>query len=136
MLLHQYNNASYLDTKINEFWTVFKKDILKLTLLSWKEEDNRGKTFTLWKVMQYQSLLGLLILIYIDVTKNSQIRTDWSYYNTKYNLDAKRKCLACNCIDLDKALTIFGFPFKTCEGGIECLSVENTFKIEGDCLTE
>lgn len=132
MILHQYNTASYLDTKIHEFWITFKKDMLKLTTQSWAEEDRRGKTYTHWKVMQYQSVLSLLTLIYIDVTKNGTIHTDWSYYNTKYNIDNLRKCLACNCIDLDKALAIFGFPFQTCGSGIECMNIENTFIVEGD----
>lgn len=132
MILHQYNNASYLDTKIREFWLIFKTDILKLSNLSWKEEDYTGKSYNQWKVMQYYSVLSLIILLYLDIQKNKTVHTNWDYYNTKYKLDEKRKCLACECIDLDKILTIFNFPFINCGGGIECMNIENTFIVEGD----
>ncbi len=135
MILHQYNSASYLDVKIREFWTTFKSDILKISTLSWKQEDYAGKSYNQWKVMQYYSALSLVVLIYLDVQRNASLNYDWSYYNSKYDLDNKRKCLACECIDLDKILTIFGFPFTTCGGGIECMSNEQTFIVEGgdDC---
>lgn len=131
MLLHQYNTASYLDGKIKDFWIMFKSDILKLTTKSWKEEDNAGSSYSQWKVMQYYNVLSLVILIYLDVQKNQTIYTDWSYYNTKYDLDAKRKCLACECIDLDKVLELFGFPFNNGLPEIEGFNIENTFIIEG-----
>lgn len=130
MLLHQYNNASYLDNKINEFWITFKSDILKLTAKSWKQEDYSGLSYAQWQVAQYHHVLSLMILMYLDIEKNKTIYTTWDYYNTKYGIDAKRKCLACDCIDLDKVLTIFGFPFTTCGGGIECMNIENTFIVQ------
>lgn len=134
MLLHQYNTASYLDNKIQEFWKTFKTDIIKFTNKSWKDEDLAGKSYAQWNVAQYHYVLSLMILIYLDVKKNGTIYTTWDYYNTKYDLDTKRKCLACECIDLDKALAIFGFPFTTCGNGIECMNIENTFIVEGeDC---
>lgn len=132
MILHQYNNSSYLGVKINDFWIAFKSDILKLTTKSWKEEDNRGSSLTHWKIMQYYNVLSLMILIYFDIEKNKTIYSEWSYYNTKYKLDEYRKCLACECIDLDKILTIFGFPFAECTEGIECMNIETTFIVESD----
>lgn len=132
MILHQYNKNSYLDTKIKEFWSVFKVDILKLTNKSWKEEDYRGKTYTHWQIQQYYNALGLVLLLVLDIKKNGNVYTDWSYYNTKYKIDDYRKCLACACIDLDKILSIFGLPFEDCEGGIECRGIEITFEVEPD----
>lgn len=132
MILHQYNTNSFLDTKIRNFWTTFKADILKLTFKSWKEEDYRGKTYTQWRITQYHNVLTLMILLIFDIKKNGKVHTDWAYYNTKYKLDTYRKCLACECIDLDKVLAIFGLPFKDCTGGIECMGIQLTFQIEPD----
>lgn len=135
MVLHQYNSASYLDTKIQEFWSTFKSDILRLTLKSWKEEDYVGKSYTQWNVMQYHNVLSLVILLYLDVRKNSTVHTTWAYYNTKYKLDTYRKCLANDCIDLDKVLTIFGFPFQDLGEGIQSMEIEETFEIQGETCT-
>ena len=137
MVLHQYYNASILEQKIQEFWSLYKTDLLKLSRDSWKQEDLRGQSYTQWKIMQYYNILSLVILLYFDVLKNGTVYTTWSYYNTKYNLDEVRKCAACNCIDLDKILAIFGFPFNDCIGGIECMrietpEIESTFIVEGE----
>jgi hypothetical protein len=131
MVLHQYNTASFLDNKVQEFWSLFKKDIIKWTEKSWKEEDYTGKSYAQWNVMQYHNTLSLIILMYLDIEKNKLVYPNWSYYNTKYKLDLYRKCLACANIDLDKVLDIFGLPFRICGEGIECMEIENTFIVSG-----
>lgn len=128
MILHNpNNNSSYLDGRIYAFWLKFKSDILRISKSGWKEEDYKGATFCQYKVMQYYGVLYLLIAIYIDVQRTKQT---WDYYVTKYDLNTKRKCLACNGIDLDKALAIFDFPLSTCTGGIECMGVGIDFIVE------
>lgn len=134
MVLHQYNTASPLDNKVQEFWILFKDKIIALTEKSWKQEDYTGKSYAQWEVMQYHNILSLVILMYIDIKKNSTVHPDWAYYKDKYKLDLYRKCLACSDINLDKILDIFGLPFRICGSGIECMNIENTFIVSGiDC---
>lgn len=130
MILHKYSNDNYLDGRIRAYWLFFKADILALTTKGWNEEDLRGKSCTQYKVMQYYYLLYILILLYEDLKANSVLQPSWSYYNTKYNIDGLRKCLACIGIDIDKALAVFNFPLVPCINGLECMDVEGSFIVE------
>jgi len=131
MVIHQYNNISYLDDKIQAFWKLYKDEIFKLSQLSWKQEDITGKSYAQWHAFQYHNALRLVILLYLDIEKNGKIYTTWEYYKTKYKLDKYKECLVCAGIDLDKILNIFNLPFEDCTGGIECMDVEGTFIVEG-----
>ncbi len=129
MILHQYNTSTYLEDRIEAFWNLYKVKILELNTRAWKEEDLRGESLTQWSIMQYYNVLSLVILIYLDIKKNNTIYPTWSYYNTKYDLDNKKKCLACNNIDLDKILNIFDLPFTSIGEGIGAMEIETNLEI-------
>lgn len=129
MILHIPTNTNYLSQKIEDFWIYFKGQILDLTNKSWNEENYTGSSFLQWKTMQYYNTLYLCILIYLDVQQTGGVNTSWSYYENKYNLCKIQKCLACDGIDLKKALEIFDFPFNDI-GSIENGEIEISFIIE------
>ncbi|SRR6266403_4042359 len=122
------NKTTELETYIANVFSLYRKDILSLHYKEWKEENISGKSCIQYKVYQYYLAIYYVILIYLELKQG--INTDWNYYIKKYNLDKISKCLACDNIDLESILKIFGLSITTCIDGIECIGVEESFEVE------
>ncbi len=114
----------------------FYKDTIKgLVRQQWHEEDITGISCTQYVTSQYY--LAFMFVALIHQETEDGINTEWSYYEDTYSIDKKRKQFACNGIDLDDILSIFGLPLgviDTNAGGIETQKIESTFKVEGDTI--
>lgn len=128
------NKITELENYINKSFSLYRNEILALHLKQWKEEDISGKSCSQYKAYKYHLAIYYVILIYLELKQG--IHTDWIYYNNKYKLDTIKKCLACDNIILEKLLNIFGLPSTICDGGIECMSLEESFIIEPELLEE
>lgn len=127
------NKTTDLENLMTKVFSIYRKDILALHTKEWKEEDITGKSCIQYKIYQYYLAIYYVILIYIELKQG--IHTDWEYYTKKYNTDSIRKCLACDGIDLNTILNTFGLPTTECEGGIECMGLEESFEIEPTTFT-
>lgn len=123
---HYIKKLSTLNISINNYFDYFKLQIISLSQKQWDSEDLKGVSNSQWSLMQYYNFLYLLIIIYRE--KQRLPNKDWSYFVTKYNLVNIEKCIRCEGIDYNKALSIFGF--ETTTNGIENISIEDSFSIE------
>jgi hypothetical protein len=128
LYLHSYKINSVLNTKIKNFFSYFKPQIIELSKKQWNEEDLKGKGTTQFIIQDIYYLLYLFILIDIDTSITGKFY-NWEYYKTKYNIEKLEDCINCKGINFKKAVEIFDF-FKNCNEGIECIEVENTFIVE------
>jgi hypothetical protein len=98
---------------LNKWYTYFnyyKSDILDLQSKLFNQEDYKGTSKIHYRIQQYYLAFDLVKLIWLELSWNSQ---PWSYYETKYDLDNKRRILGCLGIDLDVILNIFGISTTT-----------------------
>lgn len=127
------NKTTPLENIMSKVFALYRADILALHTKQWKEEDISGKSCIQYKIHQYYLATYYVTLIYLELQQG--INTDWEYYKEKYKTDTIRKCLSCNNIDLNAILTLFGLPTTICEGGIECMGLEEDFEIEPETFT-
>lgn len=127
MYLSTYNKPTFLEERINEAFLYYEKEIIALHKEGWNEEDLNEVTSKHFKVEQYQAIIQLIILIYLEIIRG--VNTDWEYYVNKYKLDSYKKCLICYQINIDKILSIFQLP-SVGETGINFSQIENSFIVE------
>lgn len=125
--------ASPLNSFINQFWLLYRSDIMVLNKKWFKEEDIKEKSLIQYNVMQYYNSLYYVTLIYFEVQRN--IHTEWSWYEDNFKIEKFRRCLGCHSIDLDKVLLIFNLPISSSIRGIEHIGIESNFIVEPTNLT-
>ena len=130
MFIRDINKTTKLETYINNSFLLYKDDILILHSKQWKEEDISGQSCIQYKIYNYYLTIYYVILIYLEIKDG--VNLEWNYYEEKYKLNKISKCLACNNINLNKILNIFGLPLTICteDGGIECMGLQENFEIE------
>lgn len=127
-----------IETLLKDAWALYKTDVIAFHTKQWKEEDIRERSEKQWDAMQYYYAVYLCILIWWEAKRNGGI-IDPVATKTKYDLVAKRKCLACKGINLDKLLEIFGLQAVAGTGsggdGLETVEIESTLVVESDDST-
>lgn len=120
---------AHIDNLLKEAFLLYKTDILKLHNKVWKDEDYEGESCNQFVLYQYYLAIYFVVLIWLYVQQNPN--KTWVEIEEHFDINNKRKQLACNNIDLDKILNIFSLPLKgTCHGGIENMGFEHCFIIE------
>lgn len=111
-------------------YLLYKDKLHELHQKQWKDEDIHGESCV--QYITYQYYLAILLVTLISKEVKEGVNTDWSYYEETYDLETKRKNLACNGIDLDDILNIFDLPINNeSVEGIEGVEIEASFQIEG-----
>lgn len=93
-----------------------------------KKEKLYGKDCNVYKYSMEFAAMFLVGLIYDEYLWG--LNNEWSYYVTKYDLENKRKCLACYGVSLDYYLGKFGLipDSNGFLSGIENMKIEQTFE--------
>lgn len=126
------SHPTELNTYLYNYWQLYNDDINTLNARWWKDEDIWGSSCRMYKVYQYYFAFYYVELIYIEY--NRGFNTEYSYYETKYNIEETRKKLGCNGINLSRIFEIFGL-FLSENDGIEGMGIEQSFVVEPNNVT-
>jgi hypothetical protein len=135
-MLPRLHNPNIWDNYFKSFMDYYRSILMTLYRKNWKREDYYELSYYQYVISQYWYALYLVVLIKYEVLEG--INTEWSYYIDKYELEDKRKKLACNSISLKKILEIFELPTLTTsstEGTFDNVGIESDI-IEDDFIVE
>ena len=122
------NKATDIEIKWNTWWKSIKFKVLELSEKQFITEDVYGKSKIQYKIYQYYLAFYLVLLVYLEY--KSGYNTNWNYYIKKYKLETKKHNLACNGVNLNILLSVFGLPRVFTNGGIEDMVIETSFEVE------
>lgn len=123
--IYEYDINEY--ERLNKaFIALYGDNIYSLIQQQVNQESLVGYSCIMYKVVQFHLAFLLGYTIMMDYRTTDQ---DWDYYEDKYDLENKRKYLACSGIKLEDLLEIFGLPPSEtgCEYGI------GEMTISGEC---